>query len=73
MLGDGLFRWRAQHPGGVDPVLLSELSGICRQSALVEDILYGLEDILRVWCRSRICVLLAVHDHVHDFADLHRG
>jgi hypothetical protein len=72
LLCDSFLAWRAEHASGVDAVLLGKLAGVCVDSSLVEDGLHCLKYVLSMWCRCGICVLLATHHHLYNFADLNR-
>jgi hypothetical protein len=69
---DGFLTWGAEHSSGVDAVLLGELARTRMDTSLVEDVLHGLKDVLRGGRGRGICVLLATHDHFHNFAQFHR-
>jgi hypothetical protein len=72
LLRDGLLTRGAKHAGGVDAMLLRELSGTDMDSALIEDCLHSLKDILSGGRRRGICILLAAHHHFDDFTQFHR-
>jgi hypothetical protein len=67
---DGLLISGPKHACGVDAVLLSKLASAHRNSTLVEDILHRFEDILSTRRGGTICLLLALHHHFHNFAQL---
>ncbi|OBK41645.1 hypothetical protein A5658_18230 [Mycobacterium sp. 1245111.1] len=70
LLSDGLFVGGAKHACGVDAMLLRKLASAHWNSTLVEDILHRLEDILGARCGGTICLLLTLHHHVHNLAQL---
>jgi hypothetical protein len=53
-------------------VLLRELAGADMNASLVEDVLHCLEYVLCMRSGGGICILLAPHDHFHNFAKLYR-
>jgi hypothetical protein len=53
-------------------MLLGELAGTDVDSSLIEDVLHCLKDVLSAGRRRGICVLLATHHHLYNFAQFHR-
>jgi hypothetical protein len=72
LLCDSFLAWRAEHPSGVDAVLLGKLTGACVDSSLVEDGLHCLKYVLSMRRRGGICILLATHHHLYNLAQLNR-
>lgn len=69
----GFFIGGPEHARGINAVFLSKLSTRLRDPSPVEDSLHRLKDVLCTRRRRSIGLLLAVHYHLDDLAELGDG